>query len=265
MTLDASGNLALGTTSAPYQSGGRTVLGINGSSNSLLGFMSGGTSRGYVYADSTIISIEAESPCQLKFNAIGAQPMTFFTNNTERARIDSSGSFFVGIGTHNDGSMFYSAINSTINGYRGSSSAGDGLFGVYSNIGGAKTVRGYFRCDGGLANFSANNINISDERLKKDISLAGNYLNKICAIPVKNFRYKDQSEFEDITLGVIAQDVLAVAPELISQEGFGLSDNDKEKYLTVYQTDLQYALMKCIQEQQAIIESLKARLDAANL
>jgi hypothetical protein len=32
--------------------------------------------------------------------------------------------------------------------------------------------------------------------------------------------------------------------------------------LSIYQTDLQYALMKCIQEQQATIEALTARIAA---
>jgi hypothetical protein len=152
-----------------------------------------------------------------------------------------------------------------LNAYRATSNAAYGVSTAYSDIGGATTLRAYFRADGGVANYSANNVNLSDEILKKDIVLAGNYLAKICAIPVKNFRYKDQSESEDITLGVIAQDVLSIAPELVSQEGFGTTEEGKQNYLSIYQTDLQYALMKCIQEQQAIIESLKARLDAANL
>jgi hypothetical protein len=67
-----------------------------------------------------------------------------------------------------------------------------------------------------------------------------------------------------LTLGVVAQDVQAVAPELVMESNWGTKDNPKMR-LSIYQTDLQYALMKCIQEQQAIIESLKARLDAANL
>jgi 2-polyprenyl-6-methoxyphenol hydroxylase-like FAD-dependent oxidoreductase len=32
--------------------------------------------------------------------------------------------------------------------------------------------------------------------------------------------------------------------------------------LSIYQTDLQYALMKCIQEQQALITQLAARITA---
>jgi hypothetical protein len=66
-------------------------------------------------------------------------------------------------------------------------------------------------------------------------------------------------------LGVVAQDVQAVAPELVMESNWAGRDSEPKMRLSIYQTDLQYALMKCIQEQQAIIESLKARLDAANL
>jgi hypothetical protein len=172
-----------------------------------------------------------------------------------------SGNLLVGTTSHTDGSMFQSSATA-LNCYRTSSFAANGVFGVYSNVGGTKTVRAYFQTDGGLANFSANNVNLSDKRLKKDIAPAGNYLAKICAIPVKTFRYKDQFDTEDLTLGVIAQEVQQIAPELVSGNGFGLDDEDRQDYLSIYQTDLQYALMKCIQEQQALIQTLTARVAA---
>jgi hypothetical protein len=119
------------------------------------------------------------------------------------------------------------------------------------------------RANGGIANYSANNVNLSDEREKKNIELAGSYLDKICAIPVKTFNYIDQNIKEDdgLTLGVIAQDVQAVAPELVMESDWGTKEEPKER-LSIYQTDLQYALMKCIQEQQVIIEDLKSRITA---
>jgi hypothetical protein len=183
---------------------------------------------------------------------------------TQAMTLDASGNLLVGTTTPLDnGSTFKGPEGATaISAYRPTTNAAAGPFGVYSDIGGTATVRAYIRADGGLANYSANNVNLSDERLKKDIALAGNYLDKICAIPVKNFRYKDQSESEDITLGVIAQDVLAIAPELVSQDGFGTSEENQKNYLSVYQTDFQYALMKCIQEQQALITQLTARITA---
>jgi hypothetical protein len=118
-------------------------------------------------------------------------------------------------------------------------------------------VRGYLASNGGLYNYSANNSNLSDERLKTEIELSESYLDKICAIPVKTFKYKDQTDNE-MNLGVIAQDVLAVAPELVNKNGFEHSKDDDTKYLSIYQTDLQYALMKALQELKTEFDVYKA-------
>jgi hypothetical protein len=122
------------------------------------------------------------------------------------------------------------------------------------------STRFQVRSNGGLANFSANNVNLSDERAKKDIVDAGNYLEKICAIPVRTFLYKGQTDTQ-LNLGVIAQEVEAVAPELVDLSGFGETPEDGVPLKAIYQTDLQYALMKCIQEQQALIINLTSRLE----
>ena len=122
---------------------------------------------------------------------------------------------------------------------------------------GAGTLRCSVRSNGGLANVQANNANVSDASLKNNIELAGNYLDKICAIPVKTFLYKDQTD-EFLNLGVIAQDVEAVAPELIDSGGFGDTPEDGTPLKAIYQTDLQYALMKAIQELAAKVAKLEA-------
>jgi hypothetical protein len=150
--------------------------------------------------------------------------------------------------------------------YRQASTASTAIGEWDSDNHGTDTTCAYFRADGGLANYSANNTNLSDQRVKKDIALAGNYLAKICSIPVKNFRYASESEADPLTLGVIAQDVQAIAPELISTEGFGNTKApDGSELLTVYQTDLQYALMKCIQELNSTITDLQSKLKAAGV
>jgi len=120
-------------------------------------------------------------------------------------------------------------------------------------------VRALIKNDGGLANFQANNTNISDRREKTNFAPAKSYLDIICAIPVQTFNYIDQ-DMEDnpgLTLGVVAQDVQEVAPELITESNWGTADNPKMR-LSIYQTDLQYALMKALQE-------LKAEFDAYKL
>jgi hypothetical protein len=126
------------------------------------------------------------------------------------------------------------------------------------------SVRVKLLSNGGLANFSANNVNLSDVRTKKDIFDSPSYLDRICAIPVRTFLYKDQTDTQ-LNLGVIAQEVEEHCPELVSNDGFGDIPEDGIPLKTIYQTDLQYALMKCIQEQQALIDSHEARLTAAGI
>jgi hypothetical protein len=121
------------------------------------------------------------------------------------------------------------------------------------DTGGARFVA---QSNGGLANYSGNNVNISDSREKTNVELASSYLDKVCSIPVKTFNYIDQNLEEDagLTLGVIAQDVQAIAPELVTESNWGTEEEPKMR-LSIYQTDLQYALMKAIQELNAKVEA----------
>ena len=206
--------------------------------------------------------------------------LRFFSGGAERMRVDSSGNLLVGTtsGTTNTFLKGSSGVPTLI--VRNNQNSGT-LFGINANFSGAApndatsfflqcndtgAERATIRSNGGLANYQGNNVNLSDRREKKDFAPAGSYLDKICAIPVQTFNYIDQSEDDPgLTLGVVAQDVQAVAPELVMESDWSAEKDGSKMRLSIYQTDLQYALMKCIQEQQAIIESLKARLDAANL
>jgi len=118
-------------------------------------------------------------------------------------------------------------------------------------------LRVSLRSNGGIANYSANDVNLSDERTKTDIKNAGNYLEKICAIPVRTFKYKDQAD-NLLNLGVIAQEVETVAPELVDTSGFGNTPEDGIPLKSIYQTDMQYALMKALQELKAEFDAYKA-------
>ena len=268
MTLDANGNLCIGSTSVTNVSGYKTI--------SLQGSTQGGifeSTTGSYSTKTRLYSTDSGGFVGTTSNHF----LGFLTNDTERARIDSSGNLLVGVtsgSVHTLSKSNSNDIAAQINNTSSSNCYGLRIqtTAVASNSASfyllrcadSSATRADIRADGGLANYSANNANLSDQRVKTDIQNAGGYLKKICAIPVRTFKYKDQTD-DLLNLGCIAQEVEAVAPELIDASGFGETPEDGVPLKAIYQTDLQYALMKCIQEQQAIIESLKARLDAANL
>jgi hypothetical protein len=81
---------------------------------------------------------------------------------------------------------------------------------------GGGVLRAQIRSNGGLANYSANNANLSDRNAKKDISPAADTWNCLKEWEIVNYRYKDQSADADLNLGVIAQQVAESCPEVIT-------------------------------------------------
>ena len=276
VTTDASGNVGIGTVSPA------TTLQVTGDitqtwAASMDRFVGSKFSTTYELGlhfiessrETRIVSKAADSTGLISFYT-GVTP-------TERMRIDSSGNLLVGT-TAADAKFMLSGsipnniarfINTNASAYGPLIQYGSGVdpngtsnefIDCRSNL---TTLRFAVRSNGGIANFSGNNVNLSDRREKTNFALAKNYLDIICAIPVQTFNYIDQNRDADdgATLGVIAQDVQAVAPELVTESNWGTKDEPKMR-LSVYQTDLQYALMKCIQEQQATISAMEIRLAA---
>jgi hypothetical protein len=254
MTLDASGNLGVGTSSPASYGRIVAVSPDNASTTQLVTAISANLGQS---VSMTFGGLRASSGAALGFAVNGS--------TTNAASIDTSGNLLVGttssgfavdVGTKilpdgrmgvvvndattNTNTYHFNNLNATNNGYR-----------FYVNV------------NGGINNYSGNNVNLSDERTKKNIEVAGGYLQKICAIPVKLFNYKDEAEGEQRTLGVIAQDVEAVAPEFVNNDGWeGTSPEDNVPLKTIYSTDMMFGMMKAIQEQQALIQTLTARVDA---
>ena len=269
MTLDASGNLGVGTTSPSFRlhavSSAAVVsrIGSSGGSGAFINFIDSGASPSVAPSVGAIGN-------SLVFMGDGSA--------SERARIDSSGNLLVGT-TSGSFHRFHKSSSSdfAVQSANTSASVPYGHVITFTAAAPNDATSMFLRCDdtgqtgriqlrsnGGIANYSANNVNLSDRREKTNFSPATSYLDKICAIPVQTYNYIDQNLEEDagLTLGVVAQDVQAVAPELVTESNWGTEEEPKMR-LSIYQTDLQYALMKCIQEQQAIIQQLQA--DVATL
>ena len=264
MTLDASGNLGIGTSSP------NAKLDILATTNTI---RLGRSTSSYATIDSNSnagsLSLNADAG-----NTAGGGSMTFNFAGTERMRIDSIGNLLVGTTSGTGAQLRVHTSGTSVSYMQNSAASPNGLQIYYSNatppnsagneflyFNDVSTLRMSVRSNGGISNYSANNVNLSDERTKTDIVNAGNYLEKICAIPVRTFKYKDQTD-DLLNLGVIAQEVETVAPELVDVSGFGETPEDGIPLKAIYQTDLQYALMKCIQELSAQVTELKAEVQA---
>jgi hypothetical protein len=262
------------------------VIGINTSDAAdngylaLFGAGADGTTRGGgIYLSGNERSVEAGSVAIQAGDVATTGIIAFRTGGiTERARITSGGySKFSNNGTYANSASyheFYQTNNSDTLRLTSTSTAVSGAYGLYVDLtvdpnatdsffvrcfGGA-TQRASIRSNGGLANYSGNDVNLSDRREKTNFAPAKSYLDTICAIPVQTFNYIDQSEDDPgLTLGVVAQDVQAVAPELVMESNWGTAEEPKMRF-SIYQTDLQYALMKCVQELKAELDSVKAEL-----
>jgi hypothetical protein len=203
--------------------------------------------------------------------------MWFVTNATERMRItgegflklSNSGAYLQAQGFHEIRStgadwtcIFHNLNSSSPNGipitYTTAAPNGASNQFIYCND--SSAVRLTVKSNGGINNFQANDGNLSDERMKKDIIPLESYWNKFKDIEIVKFKYKDQTH-DDFNIGVIAQQVEQVAPEFVDIDGWGNELSEGEEPLkSIYTADLHHATIKVLQEAMAKIETLEARV-----
>jgi hypothetical protein len=131
--------------------------------------------------------------------------------------------------------------------------------GYFYYAGDTGAARFQVRSNGGIYNYQANDVNLSDVRTKKDIIPCESYWNKFKQIEIVKFKYKDQTH-DDYNIGVIAQQVEEVAPELIDEEDWAKPGEESKIMKAVYTADLNHATIKVLQEAMAKIETLEARV-----
>jgi len=122
---------------------------------------------------------------------------------------------------------------------------------------------------GNIGAASGTNIyNASDARLKQNISSISGSLDSVLALNPVKFNWVDDfvpSENGKDMLGFVAQEVQTIVPEAV--ESFGansifVGETEIDNPLRVNEKFLIPVLTKAIQEQQAIIDSLIARIEA---
>jgi hypothetical protein len=262
MTLDSNGLLGIGQTSPisyvdVYGSGAYTYARFWRSDEAGYGGRVGTGNTLYGAATTRSLGLDGFTSISLGIAGI------------EKVRIDSSGNLLVGAtttGIPNGGIQLNPAGNGAGKPFIGSggntSSDGDVTNAVYSTS--LSQYQFYVGYAGTVFARSIVISSLSDQRLKENIVDLDVGLDKIMALKPRKFDWKEgKGTNKKNVRGFIAQELEQVFPDLID-EWRDPAPEGEAPYKSVRQ-DLMPVLVKAIQEQQTIIESLKARLDAANL
>ena len=267
MTLDASGNLVIGNTSASARlhidSGSTSLMSVFNSTNANGGYFTGYSSSTAVWDIGTAkqtLNVGASTDFGINvrsgFLALG-------TGNTERARITSAGDFLVGATSTLGGGKqtIYVPDLSLKNGIsiqNGTAHpAGAGAYIVFYNSAGG--TAGYINQTGTT---TVAYTTTSDYRLKENITPMTGALAKVAQLKPVTYKWKSDGLDSE---GFIAHELAEVCPQAVVGEKDAVDADGNPKYQGIDTSFLVATLTAAIQEQQAIIESLKARLDAANL
>jgi hypothetical protein len=270
---DASGNVGIGTSSP------LGLLDVNGTGFFRSGSVVAGTRTNSITGGALEFSASSTESVIQAFNRpsfpaynlrLNTQTnIQFDTASTERMRIDSSGNLLV-------------ATTSAIS---VSSGSADGLT-VYSGTSAAGVIQAsangniamYLRrrsSNGAIAQFHRDTTNVgridvtttstsyvtsSDYRLKHDIQPMTGALAKVAALKPVTYKWNaDDSQSQ----GFIAHELQEVVPECVTGEKDAVDADGKPQYQGIDTSFLVATLTAAIQEQQAIIEQLKA--DVAEL
>ena len=268
MTLDASGLLSVGRTSAwdsnavlTLEKSGVAAQVINSTTNTV-----------------TLINVANGNSAFAYTGTASNHPFAFYTNGSERARIDSSGNLLVGTTTApttgkmnivNGLQMTGASTGTAIASNNGSAEVAYLTLGAVFNVAGSYDVAlgisniattagkriyvqnrtaGVYLADGGTS-WTSN----SDERLKTNLKPIENAAQKVSTLRAVTGRYKTDEEGVSRSF-LIAQDVQAVLPEAVDA-----SDPDK---LGVAYTDTIPLLVAAIKELSAELNELKQKVNA---
>lgn len=99
----------------------------------------------------------------------------------------------------------------------------------------------------------------SDERLKKNIVILENNLEKLSNVRPVSYNFNTDDDSKEKRIGFIAQDWINAQPEVVTTNQ---GDNDEEEYYTLSYTETIPILCGAIKELKAKNDALEARLVA---
>jgi hypothetical protein len=241
MTLDASGNLGIGTTSPAAR------LNISGGDAYFYNTANlGGIRIGYDASNYWSIQRENASTGRLGF----------FNGTSEKVSIDTSGNLLVGT-TSLIGSGRINSYNAANNGI--TSQVGNNSYATFAGYQSSGAVQFYVNATGQIYSTSTSITAISDQRQKENIRDLDTGLTQVLALQPRRFDWKENcGDGKKNNVGFIAQEVEQVLPDIMGT----WTDEKANEWKAISTGNMIPTLVKAIQEQQAIITTLTARITA---
>ena len=257
---------------------GGSVAGTATSDYNMYFKMTGGTNRGFVFKNGSTntVQIDGNGHIHTTGNFYGRSVHGQYSNLYRMGGVyftwdsDSYGTNFNHSITSSYGGTYGDDL--TINSYHhlrinidSNNNNTDEKFEIGNNTTGTGNVR--FRVTGTGAVFAANDVvafnSFSDKRLKTDIKPTTGNLEKILKLEPIEYRWKDGSRDGKKEIGLIAQEVEKIVPEVV-RENYRLSDDDETLYKQVDYEHLVSTLIGAVQEQQKQINELKSIINGGS-
>jgi hypothetical protein len=264
MRLDSSGNLGLGVTPSAWGSGFKAFqIGARGSaysgsdSSMRLAYNAYYDGTGYKrIAASSASQWIADTDGSFAWFQAGSSTAGSTVTFTQAMTLDASGNLLVGTTSSQNGVISVFCNDNTRNCITTKVNAdGNNAIGFF-NAGGTQV--GSITTNSATVAYNTS----SDYRLKNTIAPMTGALAKVAQLKPVTYKWNvDGSDGE----GFIAHELSEVCPHAVTGEKDAVDEEGNPKYQGIDTSFLVATLTAAIQEQQAIIESLKARLDAANL
>jgi len=250
MRIDSSGNVGIGTSSPINK------LDVKLATNYHIV-----TSGASAYGSNAIVGLtDAGSETVL---GLAGDTVRLYTNVTERMRIDSSGN--VGIGTTTMTGVFNVTGGGNGTYLTQTTGAGYVLQTDAQSNGGTYFFVNFLKAGVGISNITSNGTTISyntgsDYRLKDNIQPITNALQTVSKLKPSTWDWK---EFwgNGSSQGFVAHELAEVVPDCVTGEKDAVDAEGKPVYQGVDTSFLVATLTAAIQEQQQIINDLKARIE----
>ena len=261
LTIDTSQNVGIGTTNPSY----KLEIGTTSDSSISANIKTSTTGTGNLFFSDT-----NNGQGGITYNHT-SDYMRFLVNDTERMRIDSSGNVLVGTTTRsNDEKVTINqsanavglSIRSNAGPALGNYESSDATHATYWTFGRDNAVTGNYvfayggTLRGSISLSTGTYTASSDSRLKKHITNITYGLNEVMAMRPVTYLMNEEADTAKKHLGFIAQEIKAVLDEAVDD----LIDPETQFYM-LDKGGLVPVLVKAIQEQQTIINDLKARIE----